>query len=64
MCAIFKNTEVARDDIGKFMKAFAEEHKIMPRPRRTLIGSYYVEKILLATGSGWVFLFLSQKKGS
>lgn len=49
MSPIFKNMEVARDDIGKFMKAFAEEHKIMPRPRRTLIGSYYGEKILLAT---------------
>ena len=31
------------------MGAFAEKHNIMPRPRKTLIGSFYGEKILLAT---------------
>lgn len=31
------------------MKAFAEKQKIMSRPRRSLIGSYFGEKILLAT---------------
>ena len=25
MCPIFKNTEISRDDIGEFMKEFAEE---------------------------------------
>ena len=30
MPPIFKNTEISRDDIGPFMKAFAEEHNIMP----------------------------------
>ncbi|KAL9961203.1 hypothetical protein ACROYT_G030104 [Oculina patagonica] len=49
MCPIFKNTEVERKDIGEYMRAFAEEHNIMPRPRKTLIGSFYGEKILLAT---------------
>ncbi|KXJ22829.1 Zinc finger and SCAN domain-containing protein 22 [Exaiptasia diaphana] len=49
MCPIFKNTEISRDDIGEFMKEFAEEEDIMPRPRRSLIGSYFGKKILLAT---------------
>ena len=49
MCPIFKNTEISRDDIGEFMKAYAEEHNIMAQPRRSLIGSMKGEKILLAT---------------
>ena len=49
MCPIFKNTEISRDDIGDFMKAYAEEHNIMAQPRRSLIGSMKGEKILLAT---------------
>jgi len=49
MCPIFKNTEISRDDIGEYMREFAEKHKIMPRPRRSLIGSLKGEKILLAT---------------
>ena len=31
------------------MKTFAQEQEIMSRPRRSLIGSYFGEKILLAT---------------
>ena len=49
MFPIFKNTEISRDDIGDFMKAYAEEHSIMAQPRRSLIGSMKGEKILLAT---------------
>ena len=49
MCPIFKNTEISRDDIGDFMKAYTEEHNIMAQPRRSLIGSMKGEKILLAT---------------
>ena len=49
MCPIFKNTNISRDDIGDFMKAYAEEHNIMAQPRRSLIGSMKGEKILLAT---------------
>ena len=49
MCPIFKNTEISRDDIGEYMQTFAEEQNIMPQPRRSLIGSYFGEKILLAT---------------
>ena len=36
---IFKNTVVSREDIGDFMKAYAEEEKIMPQPRM-LISSF------------------------
>ena len=49
MCPIFKNTEISRDDVGDFMKAYAEEHNIMTQPRRSLIGSMKGDKILLAT---------------
>lgn len=49
MCPIFKNTEISREDIGEYMKQFADENDIMPRPRRSLIGSLKGEKILLAT---------------
>ena len=49
MCPIFKNTEISRNDIGEYMKAFAEEQNIMPQARRSLIGSYFGEKVLLAT---------------
>ena len=49
MCPLFKNTEISCDDIGDFMKAYAEEHNIMAQPRRSLIGSMKGDKILLAT---------------
>ena len=49
MQPIFKNTTVTRDDIGSFMRQYAEEHDIMSTPRRMLVGSYHGEKILLAT---------------
>ena len=49
MCPIFKDTEISRDDIGDFMKAYAEEHNIMAQPRRSLIGSMKRDKVLLAT---------------
>ena len=49
MTPIFKNTEISREDIGPFMKTFAEEHNIMPKPRRSLIGSFLEKKILLIT---------------
>ena len=49
MQPIFKNVTVTRDDIGPFMRQYAEEHDIMSTPRRMLVGSYYGEKILLAT---------------
>ena len=44
MCHIFKNTEISRDDIGEYMKAYAEENDIMSQPRQSLIGSMVGEK--------------------
>ena len=49
MQPVFKNTTVTRDDIGPYMRQYAEEHDIMSTPRRMLIGSYRGDKILLAT---------------
>ena len=49
MCPIFKNTNISRDDVGEYMKAYAEEYNIMAQPRRSLIGSMKGDKILLAT---------------
>ena len=49
MQPIFKNANVSRDDIGPYMRQYAEENDIMSTPRRMLIGSYRGEKILLAT---------------
>jgi hypothetical protein len=48
LCPIFINTEIYRDDIGVFMKTYAEENDITSRPRGRLIGSMMGEKILLA----------------
>ena len=44
MCPVFKNTEISRDDIGEYMKAYAKENDIMSRPRRSLISSMVGEK--------------------
>ena len=49
MPPIFKNTEISREDIGRFMKAFAEENNNMPKPRRSLIGSFFATKMMMAT---------------
>ena len=49
MQPVFKNTNVSRDDIGPFMRNYAEENDIMSTPLRMLIGSYRGDKILLAT---------------
>ena len=48
MFPIFKNTETSRDDIGEYMKDYAEEHGIMAQPRRKIIGSLKGENILMA----------------
>ena len=39
VCPIFKNIDISRDDIGEFMKAYAEKHNIVAQPLRSLIGS-------------------------
>ena len=45
----FKNASVTRDDIGPFMRQYAEEHDILSKPRVMLVGSFRGVKILLAT---------------
>ena len=49
MQPVFKNASVTRDDIGPFMRQYAEDHDIISAPRRMLVGSYRGDKILLAT---------------
>ena len=49
MQPMFKNICLKRDDLGPFMRRYAEEHNIMPSPRRILVGSYRGDKIVLAT---------------
>ena len=49
MQPIFKNAMVTRDDIGTFMREYAEENDIMSTPRRMLVGSYHGKTILLST---------------
>lgn len=48
MQPIFKNIHMSRDDLGPYMRRYAEEHVIMKTLRRMLIGSYRGDKILLA----------------
>ena len=49
MTSIFKNIEIHRRDVGEHMEKFAEENEIMSAPRRSLIGSYFGDRILLGT---------------
>ena len=49
MTPIFKNVEISREDIGEHMKHYAERMGVFKRPRRSLIGSMFGSKILLAT---------------
>ena len=49
MQPVFKNTTVTRDDIGPYMRQYAEEHNILTKPRRMLVGSFHGIKLLLTT---------------
>ncbi|MEG7521699.1 MAG: hypothetical protein M3H12_01155, partial [Chromatiales bacterium] len=51
MLPIFNNTDVTRDDLSPLMLRYAEEHGLLNRPQRTLVGSFYGTKILLVTPS-------------
>ncbi|KAI8515563.1 hypothetical protein Bbelb_063760 [Branchiostoma belcheri] len=44
-----ENVDISIGDIGDHMKQYAETHGVMSRPRRSLIGSMFGQKILLAT---------------
>ena len=49
MQPVIKKASVTRDDIGPFMRQYAEEHDILSKPRVMLVGSFRGVKILLAT---------------
>ena len=48
MQPVFKNIRLTRDDLGPFMRRYAEENNIMATQRRMLVDSYRGDKILLA----------------
>ena len=49
MAPIFKNVQISHEDIGEHMQEFAQQHGIHDKPIKSLIGSMFGEKILLAT---------------
>ena len=49
MQPVFKNTSISKEDIGPFMKEYADEHKALNQPRRSLVGSYFGKQLLFAT---------------
>ena len=49
MTPIFKNIKISQEDIGEPMRQYAEANKLLTQPRQSLIGSYFGQKILLAT---------------
>ena len=49
MLPVFKNALVTRDDIGSYMRQYAEKYNFLKKPRRMLVGSYRGDTILLAT---------------
>ena len=46
---IFKNTQINRTDIGRFMASYCEKNNVLKKPSRMLISSFYADKILLIT---------------
>ena len=46
---IFKNAEVSIDQVGEFMKNYAEKNNLLRKPSRLLISSHHAEKILLSS---------------
>ena len=46
---IFKNTNVGRHDIGSLMKDYAEKERLLSRPWKMLISSYFLENGTLLT---------------
>ena len=49
MQPVIKNASVTRDDIGPFMRQYAEDHDILSKPRFMLVDSFRGVNILLAT---------------
>jgi len=48
-CPIFKNALVSAIDVDPHMRAYAESHNIFRKPVKTLISSYFGEKVFLIT---------------
>ena len=46
---IFKNIEVGREHLGPFMYDYCLQNDLLRQPRRTLVGSYKGDNILLST---------------
>jgi hypothetical protein len=46
---VIKHAYISREEIGEHMKEFAEKNNLLKKPQKTLLCSYYAEKILLAT---------------
>lgn len=46
---ICKNVEITINDIGRYMRDFAEDNGYMTQPRKNLINSYWAKKALFAT---------------
>ena len=49
MTPIFKNTEISREDVGAYTKRYAEEHDLLKKPTKSLIGSYHASNYMVST---------------
>ena len=49
MTPIFKKVEISKEDIGEHMRDYVEREGLMKTPRKSLIGSMFAERIMLAT---------------
>ena len=49
MTPIFKNTEISREDVGDYMREYAEEHDLLKKPTKSLIGSYFAKNYCVST---------------
>ena len=49
MPPVFKNTKISKEDIGGFMREYADKHKLLSQPRRSLIGSMFGKQLVFTT---------------
>ena len=49
MQRLFKNVDLTRDDLGPFLRQYAEDRDIMARPRRILVRNFHGNKMLFAS---------------
>ena len=57
---IFKKIEVSRNDIGEYMKTYAEENDLSKQPQRMLMSSFKLTNLTLSTFT-WVLDYSVQK---